>query len=175
MDPWTGGIHHDGSLFIHRAVGWKSTNQTLAHEIAHLVLHRAFGSRIPKWLDEGFAEFAAGRCRSAFMRARGFDSKPRVMTIPPEQFIPLAQLTTAATYPTGDDAVAAFYAESEKLVRFLSAADKAAFGRFIEAVANGARLDAALAQHFGGRFGSLDALEREFRPYATTALVPAGH
>jgi hypothetical protein len=31
---------------------------TLAHEIAHLVLHRAF-PRIPRWLDEGIAMWAA--------------------------------------------------------------------------------------------------------------------
>jgi hypothetical protein len=174
MDPWTGGIHHDGTLFIHRAIGWKSTNQTLAHEITHLVMHRAFGARIPLWLDEGFAEFAAGRCRSAFMRARNFDAKPRVMTVAPERYIPLAQLTTAVAYPSDDNDVMAFYAESEKLVRFLSTTDKPAFGRMIDTLAKGTRFETALAQHYAGKFGSLDTLEKEFRPYATNALVSGG-
>jgi hypothetical protein len=34
--------------------------QTLRHELAHLVLHRAIRGRVPLWFDEGYAVFAAG-------------------------------------------------------------------------------------------------------------------
>lgn len=33
---------------------------TLRHELAHLALYEALGSRAPRWFDEGYASFAAG-------------------------------------------------------------------------------------------------------------------
>ena len=36
------------------------SEETLGHEIAHLVLHRRPGIDLPRWLDEGIAEWASG-------------------------------------------------------------------------------------------------------------------
>ena len=33
---------------------------TLRHELAHLAIHEAIGSDVPRWFDEGYASFAAG-------------------------------------------------------------------------------------------------------------------
>ncbi|MHB1298943.1 MAG: peptidase MA family metallohydrolase [Gemmatimonadaceae bacterium] len=33
---------------------------TLRHELAHLALHEAVGSDVPRWFDEGYASYAAG-------------------------------------------------------------------------------------------------------------------
>lgn len=172
LDPWSGGLHSGGTLFLLRNPGWKARAQTLPHEVAHLVFERFVGAGVPLWLNEGFAEYAAGRCMAAFYRARGFDSRPRVTTVPEERYVPVAALTSAAAYPQDAEDVAAFYHESEKLVRFLSAADKRAFLSMLDAMGKGARLESALAHNFGNRFPSLDALEREFKPYATNALRP---
>jgi hypothetical protein len=38
---------------------------TLIHEVAHLVIHRKKGARIPKWCDEGAATWASGASLSA--------------------------------------------------------------------------------------------------------------
>ena len=59
-----------------------------------------------------------------------------------------------------------FYNESERLVRFLSAANKAGFLSFLDALSKGSRTDSALAKAFGSRFPGLEALDREFKSYA---------
>lgn len=167
LDPWTGGIHSRGELFIRRDPAFKFKGNTLGHEVAHLVVDRFFGSNVPLWLNEGYAEYVSMRCFSAFQRARNYRSRPLAQAVPAGQFIPLAELTSAMAYPQDPLRVGAFYAESQRLVRFLSAADKAGFGVFFEALAKGARFETALAKGFAGRFAGMDALERDFKNYAT--------
>ena len=58
-------------------------------------------------------------------------------------------------------------------VRFLSAVDKRGFGIFLEAMAQGARVETALGRGFGSRFPSLEALEREFKNYASKDYAAA--
>lgn len=66
-----------------------------------------------------------------------------------------------------------FYDESEKLTRFLMSVDRKAFGALMEALAKGNRLETALGKAYGNRFMNLDALEREFKPFATSSVVPS--
>ncbi len=47
LEPWTGGIQSDGSLFIVRNPSYKFANNSLGHEIAHLVLYRFYGREVP--------------------------------------------------------------------------------------------------------------------------------
>ena len=172
LDPWTGGIHSEGALFVRRNPGWKSENATLPHEITHLVIYRFFGPGIPLWLNEGFAEYAASRCRASFFRARGFNARPRANSVKEEHYLPVADLTSAMNYPADDTRVAAFYEESQKLVRFLSAADRNGFLSFLEAMGKGAHFETAARNHFGNRFLNLEAVEREFKSYAISPLIP---
>ncbi len=172
LDPWTGGIHSEGALFVRRNPGWKSENATLPHEITHLVIYRFFGPGIPLWLNEGFAEYAASRCRASFYRARGFNARPRANSVKEDQYVTVSELTGAMTYPAEDARVAAFYEESQKLVRFLSAADRGGFLAFLESMGKGAQFETAARTHFGNRFLNLDAVEREFKTYATSPLIP---
>jgi len=166
LDPWTGGIHAAGSLFIRRdpQVKWKGS--TLGHEVAHLVVERFFGAGVPLWLNEGYAEYAAARCYAAFHRARGFGARPGSRVVPEGMYVPVGQLTALLSYPEDVAQVGVFYRESERLVRFLSAADKRGFGTLFEALAKGARFETALAKGFGGRFKNLEALDSEFKSYA---------
>jgi hypothetical protein len=76
-------------------------------------------------------------------------------------------LICAVSYPAEVEDVHAFYSESERFTRFLNATNKAAFAAFFEALSRGARFETALAKGYGSRFPSLDALEREFKTYAT--------
>lgn len=166
LDPWTGGIHAGGELFIQRNPEYKFKGSTLGHEVAHLVVHRFFGPGIPLWLNEGYAEYAAIRGHAAFYRARGYDARPKAQAVDPARFIPLAKLTDARGYPADITEVTTFYTESERLVRFLNGVNKKGFSLFFESLSQGARFDTALAKGFGGRF-DLEGLEREFKPYAT--------
>ena len=153
--------------FILRNPEVKWQGSTLGHEVTHLVVHRFFGNGVPLWLNEGYAEYAASRNYAAFYRARGYASRPRSSSLPPGQFMALTQLTSLVAYPQDVLQVATFYAESEKLARFLSSVDKRGFGVFFEALSKGNRLDSALSKGFGSRFSSLDALETEFKAYAS--------
>ena len=167
LDPWTGGLHCNGELFIVRNPENKWQGSTLGHEVTHLVVHRFFGSGVPRWLDEGYAEYASSRNHAAFYRARGYGSRPRSRSLAAGQFIALSQLTSMLTYPAETEQVMTFYAESERLTRFLSATDKRGFGVLFDALSKGNRFESALAKGFGSRFSSLEALETEFKAYAS--------
>ena len=167
LDPWTGGIHAGGELFLQRNPELRWKGSTLGHEVAHLVVHRFFGAGVPLWLNEGYAEYAASRGHASFHRARGYRARPNSGAVDPARFVGLAVLTEAVGYPVEVEEVATFYNESERLVRFLSAANKTGFGAMFDALSKGNRFETALAKGFGSRFASVDALEREFRPYAT--------
>ncbi len=166
LDPWTGGIHSGGSLFVQRNPEMKFKGSTLGHEVTHLVIERFYGAGVPLWLNEGYAEYASSRFYAAFNRARGYNARPRSRPVPANLFQPVGQLTSMMTYPVDVVQVGVFYSESERLVRFLTAADKRGFGLFLEAVSKGNRIETALTKGFGARFINLDALEREFKSYA---------
>lgn len=167
LDPWTGGLHAGGELFIHRPGDTKWKGSTLGHEVAHLVLHRFYGNGIPRWLNEGFAEYAASRGYAAFHRARGYRARPQAQAVDPALYFPLAELTSMPGYPAQPERVTAYYDESQRLVRYLCAADKAGFGVFLEAMSMGNRFDTALTKGFGSRFASPERMESDFKDYAT--------
>ena len=167
LDPWTGGLHAAGELFIVRDPQVKWKGDTLGHEVTHLVLHRFFGPGIPLWLNEGFAEYSASRGYAAFWRARGYQARPKSQAVDPTRWIPLAELTSAVTYPADVTKVAVFYDESERVVRFLAATDKPGFLRFLEAMAQGNRFDSALSKGFSGKFFDAAALDKAAKDYAT--------
>jgi len=172
LEPWTGGIHSQGSLFIVRDPAYKFTNNSLGHEIAHLVLFRIYQRPPPLWLNEGFAEYTSRLARASYQRARNYIAHPHSAPIPHEQLIPLARLTAIGAYPSGD--IAVFYRESERLVRFLVGVDRTAFFSFLDAMAQGEHFDSALSRSYRGRFSDLDALEKEFVVYASETAKTIG-
>jgi hypothetical protein len=135
--------------------------------VAHLVVDRFFGANVPLWLNEGYAENVSMSCYASFQRARNFRARPVSRSVNGERFIRLAELANAVSYPADVEDVHAFYSESERLTRFLSGANKPAFATFFDALSKGARFETALGKSYGSRFPSLDALEREFKTYAT--------
>ena len=167
LDPWTGGLHAQGELFVLRNAQNKWKGHTLGHEITHLVIYRFFGNGVPRWLNEGFAEYAGERGYSAFYRARGYRSRPTSQAVDPARFIPLRELTTMPDYPADPARVATYYDESERLVRFLISNDKPGFATFLNALAQGNQFDSALGKGFPGKFATSDAFERAFKDYAT--------
>jgi hypothetical protein len=164
LEPWTGGIHSQGSLFILRNPAHKFSGNTLGHEIAHLVLHRFYADGIPCWLDEGFAQYVSKGARASYQRARGYNAKPRSQGIAAQDLIPLTALL-AMTHPPSDR-VEIFYDESERLVRFLVSTDKPSFLALLDALARHQPFDSALVRIYARKFVSASALEEKFRDYA---------
>ena len=135
------------------------------------MIERFFGSGVPLWLNEGYAEYSASRCYAAFNRARGYGARPTSRPVPADLYYPVDKLVSLMTYPQDVAQVGAFYAESERLVRFLARAEKHGFGVFLEAMSKGNRFETALNKGFAARFVNTDALDREFKPYATQSGV----
>ncbi len=167
LEPWTGGIQSQGSLFIVRDPSYKFGGNTLGHEIAHLVLNRYYPDGVPLWLNEGFAQYVSKAAHASYYRARNYIAKPRSQVIAQDKLFPLATLATMS-YPADSDQVETFYDESEKLVRFLVATDKKSFLSFLDAMGRHQPFETALFQAFGTKFLNVAALEEKFRKYAAS-------
>ena len=165
LEQWTGGIHSAGSLFIQRNPTYKFSDNSLGHEIVHLVLHRFYTDGIPCWLDEGLAQFISKDAHASYQRARGYISKPHSDSIDPADFIPVPALVTLTHAPS--DRVRTFYDESERLVRFLATTDKPAFLNLLDALARHQPFETALTRFYSTNFTSSSALNEQFRAYAT--------
>jgi hypothetical protein len=165
LEPWTGGIHSQGSLFVVRDPSYKFTDNSLGHEITHLVMHRFYPEGIPCWLNEGFAQYVSKAAHASYERARGYRARPHSEAIAPEKLFSLSQLLNL-THPPNED-VAAFYDESERLVRFLAGVNKATFLTLLDAVGRHQPSEEAIVQAYHSRFFDLAALEKKFQAYAS--------
>ena len=177
LEPWSGGIHSAGSLFVQRNPAYKFSNNLLGHEIVHLVLHRYYTDSIPCWLDEGFAQYVSKDAHASYRRARGYLSKPHSEAIAEQDLIPLGTLV-AMTHPPAER-VQTFYDESERLVRFLVATDKPSFLALLDALARHQPFETILPRLYAGKFPSVSVLEEKFHEYASkdfgTSLQQTGN
>jgi hypothetical protein len=164
LEPWTGGIHSQGSLFIQRNPAYKFSDNLLGHEIAHLILHRSYTDGIPCWLNEGFAQYVSEAAHASYQRARGYIAKPHSSAIATQDLIPLTALL-AMTYPPSDR-VETFYNESERLVRFLATTDRPSFLALLDALGRHQPFETAFTRTYAGKFANLSMLEEKFREYA---------
>ncbi len=166
LDPWTGGLHLNNELFILRDASRKWKGHALAHETCHLVLDRFYGGGIPLWLNEGYAENSGVRSFASYFRARGYQSRPWSYKLEESDYVPLAAITQMMSYPEDPAKITAFYIQSERLVRFLFAADREAFLKFLDEMSGGAYLRTALSRAYATRWTSLEDFEREFKVFA---------
>ena len=125
LEPWTGGIRSGSSLFIVRNPAFKFTDNSLGHEVVHLMVRRLYGDRVPLWLNEGLAQCLSKNAHASYQRARGYLAKPSSNGIPAEKLFALSALATMHYPPAAQ--VDTFYDQSERLVRFLVAADRGSF------------------------------------------------
>jgi hypothetical protein len=176
LEKWTGGIHSLGSLFVQRNPKFRFTDNSLGHEIVHLVVHRFYPDGVPCWFNEGLAQYISKDAYASYRRARGYVAKPHFTAIAPEDLIPLSKLVAMTSPP--NEKVVTFYDESERLVRFLATTDKPSFLGLLDALGRHQPLDIALGRYYVGKFPTLLALEHEFNDYATkdygTALRQTG-
>ncbi len=164
LEPWSGGIHSMGSLFVQRDPSYKFSNNLLGHEIVHLVMHRFYPDSVPLWLDEGLAQFISKAAHASYQRARGYIAKPHSTAIAASELIPILKLIGLTQVPS--DNVVTFYDESERLVRFLATTDKRSFLVLLDALARHQPFEVALSRSYAGTFPNLNVLEEKFREYA---------
>jgi len=162
LDPWTGGIHFGGDLFLLRNAAHKFKNNALGHEIVHLTLFRLYPGGLPLWVEEGLAEFLSIRAHAAFTRARGYDARPTAPALPPDARIGLRSLSTITQYPTDSETLRRFYEQSHLLVRFLWGDDPARFLDLLAKLGRKESIDSALPTTLGASFPNVEALQAAF-------------
>lgn len=164
LEPWTGGIHSQGSLFIQRNPQYKFSGNLLGHEIVHLIVHRFYSEGVPCWLNEGLAQYISKGAHASYQRARGYIAKPHSDAIAAGDLIPLPMLLGMTSPP--NDRVDTFYDESERLVRFLATTDKTSFLALLDALGRHQPFEIAFARIYVAKFASVAVLEEKFREYA---------
>jgi hypothetical protein len=138
--------------------GHGSFRATLAHEVAHLVIHRNHQATIPRWFDEGAAQWIAGE------RLSHRDESYLSLLARLDSLYPLAKL--AYSFPPGVETTSTAYRQSLLLMEFLvERRGPEVLPRLLDLYEGGAAPTAAL-QTVMGR--PLAALERDFAFYAAS-------
>ena len=136
----------------------------LPHEVAHVMFRELVGydnPRVPKWLDEGVAQFAETLDCDLM-------SDPMVERVARGIYLPLSDLSDVQLRWSDNETARLFYDEAESLVRFLLR--RYGSGRFVEFCSNlrvGYSVERALSLVTGSSLASLQDLEeawlRSFR------------
>lgn len=163
MPLWTVSFARGDELFLNvRKSGdtGRFDERTLAHETVHAVVARLYpGTDLPLWLDEGLAEYMAGEALAARKnQTLRLHQKPLSAAD-----LPLGELASTAAYPQDVGELARFYQTSERLIRFLcDAHPRERIRAFVDAVAAGASLDAAVLAVYGSEYASFEEFEKRF-------------
>ena len=105
---------------------------------------------------------------ASYQRARGYFAKPHSEAIAPDDFIPVTKLVEMTHPPSGPvPLVHTFYDESERLVRFLAATDKANFLQLLDALARHQPFETSFSQIFLGKFANTATFEEKFKDYVS--------
>ena len=160
---WSGGFVNYQRRRIYSYLGASSfLEHTLPHELAHIVFREFVGfdnSRVPRWLDEGVAQYAElGRREEAWDVMR--------QGLAQGVYIPLDQLNALRLGHASGGTAHVFYIQAVTLVHFFLAA----YGprRFIDFCSNlrdGYSVERALSFATSGSITSLGALEDAWRAF----------
>jgi len=126
---------------------------TLKHELCHLLLnHHIHRDRLPKWLDEGVAQWVSGGI-SEIILDRGVSTLEKaVMT---GRYLSLSRLTTA--FPRDHDALQLAYEESKSIIAYI--VDQYGYeglNCLIENLRNGTAISVAVRKCFSISLGELE-------------------
>lgn len=137
-------------LHGHRGGKGGDALQVLRHELAHLALHEALGELPPRWLDEGYASYAAGEWGRDEVLATNFALA-----------IALGRLPTLAgldsSFYAGSATAQAAYALSYRAVAELAALDRArGLTLFLTYFRQERSLERAIRQAYGMTLGGFE-------------------
>ncbi len=122
----------------------RAIERTLAHEYAHMVVHRlAAGARVPAWIDEGYARLAEGRTRAemdAVLAKLGGQAALAPIEWLAKPFVTIRDPIDARRAYAQAGSFAAFLAEGYST---------RAIGRFIKALGTTDDVDRAFRRAFG--------------------------
>lgn len=158
---WTGGVAYTeyGTIAIGISTdGLHWGKRTIAHELAHLVIHQVIysghGIQLPTWLDEGLAMYAEGEL-SAEMRRTLEDA------IHQEKLFSVKSLS--GSFPALPEEAYLAYAQSYSLVEFLleEQGGKAMILELLNAFKEGSDYVEALNQVYALTIEQLDDLWRQ--------------
>ncbi len=155
-------------LFIYREPYYLAPKKALAHEMTHVILFRFLKGPIPLSLNEGFAEFMS--YKAIAMQEGVGDLDIRVLQLlPPEQYIPLKDITAMTQYPKDQAKVMFFYQESELLARFLLLNWKGEkFYNFLQTLSKGEPFFEAIGEVYGFE---KEKFEEDFKNFAIKKIV----
>lgn len=161
--PWSGGMVKYRERVIYSFAGATSfLEKTLPHELAHILFREYVGfdnARVPRWLDEGVAQYAEiGRREEALTLMHEGISQGI--------YIPLGQLNRLPVNHTSGDTARLFYTQAVTLVHFFL--DYYGSRRFISlcsSLRDGDSLERALSFATAGRVQSLRQLEDAWRRF----------
>jgi len=138
----------DEDFIVMRSDNFGGTDfRTILHEYQHSITHASV-RRLPRWLDEGVAEFYSTFSMTGDGRRYqvGLPIDNHLRTLRTSGFVPLEQFLTddGRSFRANESSrVSVFYAESWALVHFFTFGDdgkwRPAFGPFLEALGAGER------------------------------------
>lgn len=145
--PWVAGFADPGRNLVAVRAGEEGPGQmqalrgTFRHELAHLALHRATGGNAPRWLHEGYAQYAAGawdwseswRLRFLLLRSGG----------------DLLRRLSLGFSGSRDDARAAYLLSYTAVQELAERGGGRALGSFFERLRQGETVDGALRDVYG--------------------------
>ena len=159
---WSGGFVRYRERVIYSFVSSAFLESTLPHELAHILFREFVGfenSHVPRWLDEGVAQYA-----EVGKRAPGLHLMSQWL----EQgtYIPFGRLHRLAMRRTHGGMAHLFYTQAVTVVHFLlETYGSRRFILFCSNLRDGRPIDRALSFATGGSLSSLEALEAAWYDY----------
>ena len=144
-------------------------NETLAHELVHLVLKKTSSGPLPLWFEEGCASYFGWRAAQAVARAQGRALVRTQPALNPAELLTHDVLLGCLNYPATPAANRAFYRQSEELVRLFDErlGDAGVHKLSVLLVKNNDLRD-CLKSEFGYRDGDLNTLDQAVDVRSTT-------
>ena len=145
-----------------RAPGTFSWEETLWHELAHVITLQMSGQRVPRWLTEGVSVYEEGRARPEWGRDM---EVPFALALVRGKTLKLKDLNSGFTKP---DTIALAYFEASLLVdHIVTSKGEAALRNLLLTYGKGAEGDAAIQEGLGVSIDDLQvsfdaALEKRF-------------
>jgi hypothetical protein len=163
---WSGGCAMDDPprLFIYKGAP-KLTENTLPHEITHLIFHLLIPrENIPLWLDEGMAQYEEDDWDTGYTKAYLKNSVDQGV------YIHFDELFSLKNYPSNQEKNSLFYAESASIIDYLRKQQIASlYGKFILKIRHGKTVDQALKETYHPKFkNGIADLEKYWLKYVQT-------
>lgn len=130
---------------------------TLRHEVAHLLIHEAAGNTLPKWLNEGIAQWASGGHSEIRMTS---ESWTVTWAANARRLIPLNALSRS--FPSDKQGMALAYKQSLSAVDFMvSIGGERAVKEMLGMISSGMDAEKAFASLTGHGYDGFSALWKD--------------